>query len=224
VRADHEHLAAVLTALRSRTLTSGASQRTLAADDQHRVGFLDPGEGRVEVDRGEVRHVVVSPVWRPSSRSSPARRAAPWPRTSSRIEQVAGDRRDACSGALQRSARLREAPRPSSPRAACRLRGSTALSSRVADQPVDLVAAPCRWIHSSLTSSLMRGSTRITAAAAAVDADVRARPRRITSIAERLLQLPRPRLEGVGASGVSAPTGHRSIDVGGSSCFAACSR
>ena len=192
-------IAKTLRALARALRSAGVDQRRfpadVRADQQHRVGILDAGDGRVERDRGEARRRRRSgPVWRPSSR----RRALPFEQLLRRIhrlgvEQVAGDRRDAC--ARPSSAAWRTASS-----ASFQLASRSLPFSRTHGRSSRLRTSASTWwrvlslIHSSFTSSLMRGRMRIT---------WRWRTSRrmleptasMTSIAGHPAQLPRPALE-----------------------------
>ena len=125
---DREHLAALARDLAD----AGGDQRRfpadVGADQQHHVGALDPGDGRVERDRREAR------ARRKSGRSaalragsSPALRAASSPHTWSR--RRAGRRRSprpCCPAFFSCSAKMLQRLLSSSPRAACPFRAPTA--------------------------------------------------------------------------------------------------
>ena len=161
-RPDGEHLGALAHRLAQPRVDQRRFPARVGADQQDRVGILDPGDGRVERHRGEARDVIVEPGLPPFEQARPL----PCEQRLRRIhrlgvEQIAGDRRDLRPGLLQLARRTRRAPRPSSPRAACPSRAPTA--GRAGRGPAHRHGgASCRATHSSFTSSLIRGRMRIT--------------------------------------------------------------
>ena len=219
---DREDLAALARDLAD----AGGDQRRfpadVGADEQDRVRALDAGDGRVEVDRGEAGRVVGEAGLAALEQGRAQRlRAASSPHTSSR-------RRPGRRRPPRPSRRPSSAARRRSASASFQLASRSLPFSRSQGRSSRLRTSPSTWwrvlslVHSSFTSSLMRGSMRIT---------WRWRTSRrmlvptasMTSIAGHLRELPRPRLEDVRLWS-SAPTGQRSTTLPESSLATACSR